>query len=134
VAADLAAGGNIDGIRAIDAQSVKVSRMCTIEGCETETVAKGLCWKHYMRWRRTGDPAKARKPGRKRDPVLMAYRGILGDWSPRTLGRYALAMRLLPDEEARLAVIQRATRSNGSLNVSRMLDLAAMEFVKRYRA
>ena len=28
--------------------------MCTIENCETEVVAKGLCMKHYQRRRRTG--------------------------------------------------------------------------------
>lgn len=43
--------------------------MCTIEGCDRKPVAKGLCAKHYMRARRTGDPNHTRKPGHKRDPA-----------------------------------------------------------------
>lgn len=31
--------------------------VCRIEGCESDNViAHGLCWKHYGRWRRFGDP------------------------------------------------------------------------------
>jgi DNA-binding response OmpR family regulator len=48
--------------------------MCTIEGCDRKSVALGLCAKHYMRARRTGDPAQTHKPGRKRGlaPMLMS--------------------------------------------------------------
>jgi DNA-binding response OmpR family regulator len=45
--------------------------MCTIEGCDRKPVARGLCAKHYMRARRTGDPTQTHKPGRKRDPAPM---------------------------------------------------------------
>jgi hypothetical protein len=37
--------------------------MCEISGCPNPTVAQGLCAKHYMRQRRTGDPTVTRKPG-----------------------------------------------------------------------
>jgi len=44
--------------------------MCNIKGCDSNSVAKGLCAKHYMRKLRTGDPNTApRKSGPKSDPV-----------------------------------------------------------------
>jgi hypothetical protein len=58
--------------------------MCTIKGCKTKPVARGLCAKHYMRQRRTGDPATIRKSGRKLDAVADFMRRST-DWSPRTL-------------------------------------------------
>lgn len=32
------------------------TRTCTVEGCTEPHNAKGYCLKHYMQWRRTGDP------------------------------------------------------------------------------
>jgi len=32
--------------------------ICTIENCRNEVVGRGLCRKHYMRWKRWGDPAE----------------------------------------------------------------------------
>jgi hypothetical protein len=37
--------------------------MCEISGCPNPAIAQGLCAKHYMRQRRTGDPTVTRKPG-----------------------------------------------------------------------
>jgi hypothetical protein len=31
--------------------------MCTVDGCSTKVIARGWCFKHYARWRRSGDPA-----------------------------------------------------------------------------
>ena len=46
-----------------------MSNTCTVEGCENPTVAKGLCGKHYIRARRTGDPSTpSHKPGPKPKP------------------------------------------------------------------
>jgi hypothetical protein len=42
---------------------------CKIEGCGGVVVARRLCAKHYMRWKRTGDALKTGKPGRKPDPT-----------------------------------------------------------------
>jgi DNA-binding response OmpR family regulator len=60
--------------------------MCTIEGCDRKPVAKGLCAKHYMRARRTGDPSQTRMPGRRRDPSPMLMRV---DRSPRSNARWS---------------------------------------------
>jgi hypothetical protein len=38
--------------------------MCSIEGCDGQVVARGLCKNHYGRWRRYGDPTGGRpSPG-----------------------------------------------------------------------
>jgi hypothetical protein len=37
---------------------------CLVEGCDGRIEAKGLCGKHYMRKRRTGDVGTVRPPGR----------------------------------------------------------------------
>jgi len=41
---------------------------CTIPGCTDSAVAMGLCAKHYMRLRRTGDAATVNPPGRRPKP------------------------------------------------------------------
>lgn len=35
---------------------------CTIDGCDRQHVARGLCELHYRRWRRTGSTADPEKP------------------------------------------------------------------------
>ena len=71
--------------------------MCVIEGCECKPVAKGLCTKHYMRQRRTGDPSSVGKVGRKRSwqRLQMEKIGLYSEWSPRTFTRYVQAMEML---------------------------------------
>jgi DNA-binding response OmpR family regulator len=64
--------------------------MCTIVGCDRRPVAKGLCAKHYMRARRTGDPNQTGRPGRRRDPAPILMNedpslNLSGPWS-RTAG------------------------------------------------
>ena len=34
------------------------SKFCRIDGCKKETIAFSLCWMHYARSRRNGDPMK----------------------------------------------------------------------------
>jgi predicted RNase H-like nuclease (RuvC/YqgF family) len=41
---------------------------CKVQGCPNVGIAKGLCAKHYMRARRTGDPSVRLKPGPKPKP------------------------------------------------------------------
>jgi len=37
--------------------------MCSVEGCEKTTHAKGLCQAHYRRLQRYGDPLAKGRPG-----------------------------------------------------------------------
>jgi hypothetical protein len=97
--------------------------MCTISKCRNKAVAKGLCAKHYMRARRAGDPTKVRKPGRPRARLTQLMAGT--NWSPRTLARFRRASRLLlkfTDKSAKRLMAE-ATRSNGSVNVSKLLKI-----------
>jgi hypothetical protein len=103
--------------------------MCKITGCQGKVVAQGLCAKHYMRKRRTGDPAKTSKPGRPREQNIHLY--FAKDvWaphaSPRTQARCAAAFHNLDQcsAEARVEVLKSCTRPNGSINVSRLLALS----------
>jgi hypothetical protein len=93
--------------------------MCSIEGCDREPVAKGLCARHYMRRRRTGDPNRTRKAGRKRDPL----RDLFQEWSRRTVGHHKAAMMVLltlGGEELWAQAVKVATRPNGTLNVAEL--------------
>ena len=81
-----------------------------------------------MRQRRTGDAEQVRLPGRKPAPRLSRLRSIMGPnfGSRSTFYRYDLANRMLmslDDAVARNAILA-ATRPNGSINVSRLLELA----------
>jgi hypothetical protein len=104
--------------------------MCKIDGCGRASVAKDLCGKHYMRLRRTGDANRVRKSGPKRSESLT--RSLLREWSPRTRARFDRALRMLLSaggrEEAEQA-IKLSTRPNGSVNVSKLLGMAAMRYV-----
>lgn len=37
-------------------------RICDLENCDIRHYAKGWCEKHYLRWRKWGDPTKTEKP------------------------------------------------------------------------
>jgi hypothetical protein len=102
--------------------------MCRIKGCSGEAVAHGLCQKHYMRQRRAGNPEKVGKRGPKSPEWRKTLREMFQEQSPRTHARYIKAFKLLQafDAEARKAAIMQASRPNGSLNVSKLLDIAIM--------
>ena len=54
-------------------------------------------------------------------------RTMLGDSSARTIARFQAAMRVLRNaglESRSLELIQKASRPNGSMNFSRLLELA----------
>jgi hypothetical protein len=94
--------------------------MCNIEGCTNNTVAKGLCAKHYMRMRRNGDASTVRKRG----PASERPVGI----SARTWSRFKQAADMfeamgfpLKDFER---AMDKAKRRNGSINVSELLRFA----------
>jgi len=99
--------------------------MCKIDGCRGKVVARGMCAKHYMRERRTGDATKKGKPGPPPSKYMTIARSVSeGDWSPRTMARYAEASRILDSYSAksRAALIKSCTRPNGSINVSMLFD------------
>jgi len=98
--------------------------MCQITGCQGKVVARGLCAKHYMRVRRTGDPHLTKKPGRPREQNVVARDLFGGTWSPRTVARYAAAMKNLDQcsAEARVNAFKSCHRSNGTINVSQLLE------------
>jgi hypothetical protein len=109
--------------------------MCKIEGCQSRSVAKDLCAKHYMRERRTGDASRTRKPGRKRDPAIAMHRKLMTpDFGSRSkFSRYIAAMRLLADSDlaTRQAVINKASRPNGTINIAKLQRLALITAVMR---
>src|SRR5262245_32317810 len=66
-----------------------------------------------------------RKRGRPRSENLNLYRSLFKDiWSPRTIARYARAMRLYEfagfDTDQILDCVKRATRANGTFNIARL--------------
>jgi hypothetical protein len=92
---------------------------CKVDGCNHTATTKGMCGKHYMRARRTGDPNKTRRAGRPRSEMLKVGRVMFREWSPRTIARWARAMRLLRSGDDDVpAAIKRVTRPNGTMNVS----------------
>jgi hypothetical protein len=121
--------------------------MCKIEECDGKVISKGLCAKHYARQRRTGATDLARKRGRPADKGRAFYRNLFSDYSPRTFSRYVKAMDILErlaelskqDTQAlKAAAIKAASRPNGSMNISRLLEIAegkaAMYIATHYSA
>jgi hypothetical protein len=108
--------------------------MCRIKGCKAKPVAKRLCAKHYMRFRRTGDANQTRKAGRKRSEYLSHWRKHFPEYSPRTVARLVEAMRLLPSGTKGKRLIKAATRPNGSLNVKKLLRMATVQYITRHFA
>jgi hypothetical protein len=68
---------------------------CKIEGCEGRATAHGLCAKHYMRLRRTGDAAtQPRKRGPKPSDWSVIVNDMFREWSPRKRATYTRAMMM----------------------------------------
>ena len=104
---------------------------CSIMDCDDEATSRGLCAKHYMRWRRHGDSNAVQKSGRKRKSI--GRQMFEHDWSPRTIARFDKAHRLAARihevagfNDAFEKAVQSATRPDGSLNVSKLLDTIEM--------
>ena len=110
------------------AQLCYVFGMCSIKGCCGQSVAHGLCQKHYMRLRRCGDPNRVGKRGPKRPQWQQGFRAMFPNYSPRTQARQITAFKLLSalGSEAHNPAVAQATRPNGSLNVSKLLNIAIM--------
>ena len=107
---------------------VKHGFMCNINGCDAAPIAHGLCARHYMRMRRTGDPEKVRRAGRPRDEAALLWRQALPDESPRTMARILHSRKIfmywgvsaLVQED----MIKDCTRPSGTVNWSKLERLA----------
>jgi hypothetical protein len=99
--------------------------MCSIDGCPEKAVAKGLCAKHYARTRRNGgDAAKVRKRGRKTPHDVAVHRQLFREFSARTRARFTKAMRICQRLGIVEEAVKKASRPNGSMNMSYFLWLA----------
>jgi hypothetical protein len=94
--------------------------MCDVKDCPNNSVAKGLCAKHYMRQRRSGDPNKVRKRG----PASKRPMGV----SARTWSRFTHAGLLFEamgySYEDFKRAMDWAKRRDGSFNVSKLFEEA----------
>jgi len=48
---------------------------CSVDGCLNETVAHGLCTKHWKRWKKYGDPLALKKASWTESPKICKYPG-----------------------------------------------------------
>ena len=72
-------------------------RTCSIEGCEGKFLARGWCRKHYQRWRKNGDPLKAkfeRAPNGSGWINTNGYRMYLVDGRPMMEHRHVMSHHL----------------------------------------
>lgn len=54
---------------------MKIKTMCSVIDCETPTLQKGYCAKHYMKWYRHGD-ANYETKHRGRTPTVISWTGM----------------------------------------------------------
>ena len=106
--------------------------MCVFESCDRKPVAKGLCAKHYMRLRRAGNPNTVGKSGRKKSRERTAFEAsgirVGVDMSLRTFARFKQAMEMLQIAGCDIKpCIAAALRPNGTLNVSRLLEIGFIQ-------
>jgi hypothetical protein len=98
---------------------------CTHPDCSATATAKGLCPKHYMRLRRHGDAGSVMKAGRPKvtEPWVVLVHDSFRYLSPRTRSRFIRACRLMATHGLdRAPLIERATRGDGSMNMSAFLE------------
>src|SRR4051794_17028100 len=103
-------------------------KLCSISDCGNPASSRGLCKKHYMRFRRHGDPSIKKLPGPRRDYITALLPEQFRAQRPRTRARFTRAVQLaglMRDyfnvEGALEDAITHATRKDGSLNIARLL-------------
>ncbi len=90
--------------------------ICSIEGCEIETITRGWCQMHYARWRREGTPGEA-----ERRIVKPGYGGI--NHNREKLRDYLLYKSCMDCGEDRWAVLEfDHVRGEKTTEVSEMVN------------
>ena len=115
--------------------------LCSVDDCQRRTTARGLCSMHYRRMMRTGSVDTVRTAGRPSDAMRAQILGVMGaDFaSTRGAARYWRATSIYsemgaadPEFDSRSALaaaLQKAIRSNGSINVSHFERLAVADLL-----
>lgn len=49
-----------------------MAKLCSVEGCNNKVDSRGFCKKHYVRWRRHGDPLKVLRIHRRENRICSA--------------------------------------------------------------
>ena len=103
-------------------------KFCSVSDCGNPASTRGLCKKHYMRFRRHGDPGIKKRPGPRRASATAILLEQFPEQSKRTRARLTRAIQLaglIRDyfnvEGALENAIRHATRPNGSLNFTLLL-------------
>ena len=103
-------------------------KLCSVLDCGIPASTRGLCKKHYMRFRRHGDPSIKKRPGPRRASATAILLEQFPEQSKRTRARLTRAIQLaglIRDhfnvEGALEEAIRHATRKDGSLNITRLL-------------
>lgn len=52
-------------------------RMCSVEGCSNKHESKGLCIKHYQKFRKYGDPLSGKENGRRKGEGTVSKDGYI---------------------------------------------------------
>lgn len=100
---------------------------CSVDGCSRPRKTLQLCEMHYVRQRRAGSPHATGRPGPAPDPYREFCRQLFSDWSDRTFSRYFATCQLLSEmggPDLRAWATARATRANGSINLSKLENIA----------
>ena len=95
-------------------------KFCSVSDCGNPASTRGLCKKHYMRFRRHGDPGIKKRTGPRRDlTTAILLEQFQHQQSPRSRSRFARAIHLaglMRDyfnvEDALEGAIRHATRKD----------------------
>ena len=75
-----------------------MSKICSMDGCGRPSLARSWCFKHYARWRRTGDPSKSSVAEYGTAVSQHGYKIEAGRFAHRELAEKALARKLNKNE------------------------------------
>lgn len=88
--------------------------MCTVEACGRPVHCRGLCWRHYAKQRRRGDPTAGRTNERGRDARERNWEGSLLRLYGLTLADYGRMLEAQGGVCAICSQPERRKRGDGS--------------------